>query len=250
MLAACMLMVSTAAVANVATIVASRDTTLFEDAQNRSNGVGIWLYVGVIGSGSPRRSPVRFDLSGIPAGSTVNTVTFRFEVSRQSKSPGPGTLSLHRLLADWGESTSDSSGGGQGAAAAPGDATWINRLHPGSPWFAGGGDFAAASATVPVVTGAYVVPSTAALVADVQGWLTNPSSNFGWMMVGNEAGDYTARLIHSRESAVVAARPTLTVDFTPPGSHGGGGTQVPFMPAWAFALLAGAMAAIAAWRRR
>ena len=48
--------------------------------------------------------------------------------------------------------------------------------------------------------GSYNFESTN-LVTDVQNWLTDPSSNFGWIMVnGNETISRSARRFASRES--------------------------------------------------
>jgi hypothetical protein len=53
------------------------------------------------------------------------------------------------------------------------------------------------------------------MVADVQGWLTNPATNFGWMVLGNEAEVQSFRSFHAREATNAALRPALTVTFTP-----------------------------------
>jgi hypothetical protein len=63
--------------------------------------------------------------------------------------------------------------------------------------------------------GAYTFATTPALVADVQVWLTNPASNFGWMMrSAAENVQQSARRFANRESA--ADKPTLTVGYTLP----------------------------------
>ena len=45
------------------------------------------------------------------------------------------------------------------------------------------------------------------MVADVQGWLDNPASNFGWLMLGDETAIVTAKRFDTRESA---SPPVLT----------------------------------------
>jgi len=53
------------------------------------------------------------------------------------------------------------------------------------------------------------------LVADVQNWVNNPSTNFGWLMkYENEDDIGTARNFFSREAFDVNFQPTLTIDFT------------------------------------
>lgn len=133
---------------------------------------------------------------------------------------GNQTVSLHRLLANWGEGTSNADANeGQGAPSTTNDATWLHTFYNTSKWTNAGGDFAAtASASLTVGgNGSYTWGSTTQMVADVQGWLNNPGSNFGWMVRGNEAVTTTAKRFDSRQIASTANRPVLIVDYTPPG---------------------------------
>ena len=129
--------------------------------------------------------------------------------------PDSRTVELHRLLADWGEGTS--SGRGSGGASTPGDVTWIHRFFPTELWDSPGGDFEpAVSATVSVGdTGSYTWGPTPQMGADVQGWLDSPSSNFGWLLKGDE-GIRSTKRFDSRENSVAADRPVLTVEYSMP----------------------------------
>ncbi len=61
--------------------------------------------------------------------------------------------------------------------------------------------------------GAYVFPSTAGLVSDVQGWVNNPGSNAGWLLISEGEGTpKTARLFATREDTANA--PVLTIQYT------------------------------------
>ena len=62
--------------------------------------------------------------------------------------------------------------------------------------------------------GAYTWGSTAQLVADVQGWLNNPATNFGWALRGNEGLAQSAKSFATKESPTAGLRPVLTIDFT------------------------------------
>jgi hypothetical protein len=88
------------------------------------------------------------------------------------------------------------------------------------PWTNAGGDFvptASASTLVGLVPNVTSVwNSTAGLVSDVQSWLDNPSSNFGWLVLGDESTSGTARVFFTREASNVASRPSLIVTFMPP----------------------------------
>ena len=82
-------------------------------------------------------------------------------------------------------------------------------------WTTPGGDFtaaASASADVPDMN-AVTWGSTPELVADVQAWVDDPSSNFGWIVIGNESARITAKRFASRQAPQAAQRPRLVIDF-------------------------------------
>ena len=80
--------------------------------------------------------------------------------------------------------------------ATTGDATWLQTFYNSNTalnkWATPGGDF---SPTVSGVTGfgadgtSATWSSTAQMVADVQGWLNNPTTNFGWVLKSDEIQD-------------------------------------------------------------
>ena len=202
------------------TFTPSKDNTLYQSNTGAlSNGSGERLFTGrasFTGSASTRRALIAFDVGVIPAGSTVNSVTLTLNLSR-TLFAALRSVSVHRVLRDWGEGISDAVGEeGQGAAATAGDATWLHTFFPASFWQSPGGDFvqqASASRGVGPV-GSYTWESTAELVSDVQRWVDDPSSNFGWLLRGDESEPSTAKRFDSRESSA-STRPMLTVDFTP-----------------------------------
>lgn len=197
-------------------IAAVADNTLFEDlAGNISNGAGEHVFVGRNRQGNIRRGLFQFDVAGsLPAGATVSSASLRLHVS-QSR-PGSDTISLHRVLASWGEGDSDATGSeGLGAEARPGDATWLDRTFGTALWENAGGDFSLTSSAGTSVGGAGDYTwSSPQMVRDVQGWFDNPNSNFGWLLMGNEQADQSAVRLDSRENATIDFRPVLTVNFT------------------------------------
>lgn len=207
--------------ADVLVIPPDRDNTLYErPAGDLSNGSGPHLFFGLTGPNAGnrlRRAVLHFDLSSIPPGSTINNVELVIQVDRVPPVPLPFDASLHRLLADWGEGASVAPGqGGAGAPAQPPDATWLHREFNTLFWTAPGGDFNAqpsATAQVGAGTGPVQFLSTPGLVADVQSWVDDPATNFGWILLGDENGDENARRIGSRENSALA--PVLTVDYEP-----------------------------------
>lgn len=197
---------------------AAADNTLIEDAEGDvSSGGSTGMFVGRNNqpSNSRRRGVLQFDIAaGIPAGSTINSVMLGLSLSASNEANA--TVSVHRLLAEWGEGSTTSSGG-QGAAAGAGDATWLFAMYNSSPWTTAGGDYEGAVSTQTLVgaSGDYLWPSTSEMVADVQGFLDDPAMNFGWIIIGNESAAQTSKRFSTREDADEALRPRLIVDYTP-----------------------------------
>jgi hypothetical protein len=159
-----------------------------------------------------------FDLtSHLPAGATIVSVTLQLQMVQTSS--GAQTVELHKVQANWGEGASNAggAGGGGGSDAQANDATWIHTFFPTSTWSKPGGDFSAAvsGATSIDGVGSYTWGSSAGMVADVQSWLDTPASNFGWLFMGNEDTDKTAKAFASRESGA-ATRPQLTIIYQVP----------------------------------
>lgn len=216
--AVCIAAAASVAVADVAVVGAFKDNTLYEPLSGLvSNGAGEHFFVGRSGQGDARRGLVAFDLSSIPAGATVTGVDVILKLSRTAGAAGPRDVSLHLALQDWGEGTSVAFGNeGAGAPATPGDATWQHTFYNTTLWASPGGDFAAAaSATLSVGDIAvYTWGSTAALVADVQGWVDDPATNFGWVVIGDESASSTAKRFDTHEAAAVD-QPKLRITYTP-----------------------------------
>ncbi len=198
---------------------AARDNTLVEIANGSlSNGSGDYFFAGRTGQGAGsdrRRGLLAFDLSGIAPGSVINSVSLTLYMNQALS--GPFGVSLHTVSQDWGEGASNASGEeGPGATASAGDATWTHTFSPSSTWTNPGGDFnavASAIQSVGATTGLYIWTS-AGMAADVQAWVDNPSSNFGWLLRGDESDTFTARRFASSENTTASFRPLLTIDFT------------------------------------
>jgi hypothetical protein len=198
------------------------DNTLYENVNGSfSNGAGSGMFAGRTGqiSDPTRRALVRFDLAAaIPAGSTITSVQLGL-----TQTMGPildETFSVHRVLASWGEGTSLApSGQGGGAASTPNDATWRHRFFNTTQWASLGGDFAPGALTSAVVgdLGPYAWPSSPAFVAAAQSMLDAPAGNFGFLLKGDESADGTAKRFATKEYPVAESRPTLIVEYTPPG---------------------------------
>ncbi|MGH7455956.1 MAG: DNRLRE domain-containing protein [bacterium] len=200
-----------------ANLNAAKDNTLYEDATGAlSNGAGEDFFAGKtspIAQQVLRRGLIAFDIAGnIPATAIIDSVRLRLSMSRTTSGPQP--VQLRRVLADWGEGTSNISTG-RGAPSTPNDATWIHSFFNTRFWTTAGGDFATVASGSQTVgsIGIYFWNSTPQMVADVQMWLNTPAGNFGWLVLGNENSPQTAKRFDSRENSNPANRPVLTVFY-------------------------------------
>jgi hypothetical protein len=246
------------AAANTMTFNASQWNTLIQStsANNQlTTGLGD-IYVGRTaqdGTGlssstattSIRRGLIEFNVagSGIPADATITGGSLT--LCDVQGSNGSQTISLYDVLQTWGQGTSN--GNAMGVPPSNHDATWIYSIYNtsaplfGSTWLTPGGNFSATlsgSAVDNVAAGGLVTWSSAQIVNDIQNWLDNPSSNYGWLLQGNEStGKTTKQFEGSALNDSFAYAPLLTVQYTVPAPE----------PATA-ALLAAGMALAGGWR--
>jgi hypothetical protein len=217
----------TIAAAHAATITVScvADTTLsglkddFVSFQDNNLGAMPWMNVGTTATGYPMRGLMKFDLSDIPLGATINSVAVKLSVVFTPGGPG-STFELHRVLQEWFEGNKGASVQ-FGEPATEGETTWNDRAFGSAPWAAPGATSSADIVLTPSSTvtmnglARYVFAATPTLIADVQTWANNPSSNYGWLINSASPASQTARRIGSRESGSATA-PTLEITFTPP----------------------------------
>jgi glucose/arabinose dehydrogenase len=207
--------------AETISVTATHDGTIYESATNaESSGVGPTMFVGrILQSGQYlRRGLVSFNVAdALPEGAKIQDVQLTMNLSRTPPDFVSTTLSLHRAEGAWGEGASNAGAlGGLGTDAKLGDATWLASSYPSTLWLQPGGDFAdVASASVNVSDlGPVDWTSTPALVADIQSWIDDPTSNHGWFIVGDELQPGSAVRLDTRENANPAVRPTLTVTYS------------------------------------
>lgn len=210
--------VAGSATAGIVELGASKDNTLYEAADGSlSNGAGQYCFVGVTGEPRVRRTLMAFDVQGaVPPGATVLEASLTLHMSRTIA--GPTEVTLHRALGEWGEGASDATGQeGDGAPAAPGDATWVHTDYPTYYWGSSGGDFDAApsAATTVASVGFYTWGPDGGIVADVQGWLDGSLANHGWLLAGDESAQLTAKRFDTRENPNQSLRPVLRVVYRP-----------------------------------
>ena len=197
----------------------SQDNTIFSESGSLSDGRG-YLYAGRTGinSGSSdvRRALLAFNVAVIPEGAQIQSAQMRLRVAKIGPSGAGKTLTLQRLNEAWGEGTSANLDGGTGAAATTSDATWTQRFFNTSPWSTAGGVFqGTVSSSTLAASGLITFASTAQMIADVQGWISAPATNAGWIVLSDEATDGTACQFDSLQQGITLPLLTVVYDLGP-----------------------------------
>lgn len=195
------------------------DTSLFESNPENNLGRSAALPVGTINRGLKSRLLLRFDIAGaVPPGATIVDATLAVKVVNAGGVDS--NFRFHRLLVDWGEGVGT---GNTGAVTGSSEATWNERFGSVSTWSTPGAaapeDYVALpSFTLPLRgLGRYTLSpgSVSGMVADIQSWLANPASNYGWIVLSDqEATPQTSKRLASREDA--EGSPTLLITFSKP----------------------------------
>jgi hypothetical protein len=218
-----------------------------------SNGSGNFFAAGKTNGGQIQRGLIQFDLSGLPADAIIvpGSAQLKLYVVDKPRQDTQATrpfwlVRLEGLNQAWGEGASKSDltvsggGGGSGVRAEPNDATWYHTQYdPQQHGVPEDEDFSfragepgfwsqlGALGNDPVdALGLYGDPAGWAgdnfsealfagsrMEADLAHWLANPSSNFGWIVLGDESQNASKRGFASREHANVAFHPVLTFEL-------------------------------------
>lgn len=196
-----------------------KDNSIYSEDTLASNGKGFYVFAGKTLNGTSRRALMKFDFSAIPAGVQIQSVKLQVAVTGGSaNTTSTYNFSLHKLSKDWGEG--NSSGSGQGAPAMTNDATWKYTFYPSNNWTNRGGDFVLSPSITSSITFTpfplnYGVLSNTGMKNDVSNWLSNPSNNFGWIMIGDETMPGSAMKFGSKDGNFYP-KPILTVLYTLP----------------------------------
>ena len=225
-LATVLLLFPAMAIGQTVSLEPTKDVTLFDPECEKASGSGDFLYSGNTDGQGLRRALLYFDIAGnLPPGVVIQSVALTLHVSKSNT--GTRIFTLHRLTNDWGEGASDAGDpGGSGDSAADDDATWCyrwynkNNVELSISWSPHGGEFdGTASASQGVGGIGFYTWTSAQMAADVQNWLDNPSTNFGYIVIGQEGTNKTAKRFDSRENSA-AVRPELVIQYglpaTPP----------------------------------
>ncbi len=179
----------------------TRDTNILEDQPDVNVGTATTL---TVDGSSPSSTALdaalllRWDLTAIAAGATVETATIVLEVSDISNE----TYEVLEVLRPWVES----------------EATWRD-FASGQPWEVEGAAGALDRGAAPLGSlfasqvGPVAIPLNPAGIAVVQRWCDDPATNHGLLLLGpNNVDGIDA---DSRESATARRRPALELRYLP-----------------------------------
>jgi hypothetical protein len=213
------------AAAETITLTPAADTSIMEATPQLNLGAQEDLAGGTLGGAANftrSRILLRFDpASGLPTNATIHSAILNLTVTRVPDGGGANSIfALHRMLRPWGEGTKKGNPPGGGTAGAQ-EATWQMRFHPDQAWAAPGGqpgvDYVEAPGSSERVlgTGAYEFEFGAGALLEIQEWLNNPSTNFGWILITqSEDVPKSARRFAARESPETSNRPALTIEYS------------------------------------
>jgi len=208
------------AAATTTNLTAVADTGLWQGAPDHNLGHNSFLPIGTSNNHNTGRGLLMFNLSAIPPNATVNNATLTLQVGTSRASAN--AVEVHRMLRAWIEGTGSgfvqASPGGFGSPALTGEPTWNKRASPSTAWGApgalAGADFVAAASATTNPASSRLTFSSAGLTADVQLFISNPSTNFGWLFKQSVEGSGGARRIATREDTLNA--PKLVLTYTVP----------------------------------
>jgi len=145
-----------------------------------------------------QRALLQFDLSSIPAGSTINSATLKLQSTQIG---GTLNISVYEVTESWSE------GSGTGTAGA---ANWNERA-AGTNWTTAGGTYdpTAVANLNTNATGQH----TWNITSLVQAWFSGTKTNNGLMVASPDGGGNRTVTYDSSEGATV---PVLEINYTPP----------------------------------
>lgn len=196
------------------------DTLIAENVPTRNFGVTVTLGCGDATAGVSRRILIRFDLSSITAGSTINSATLYMTCTAESATTNYD-VGIHRGLVVFYEGVSDNAVPGAGEDAS----TWNLRNANGSVSWAGGvggasgTEWAASATATTTITQAANTEFSWTVTADLTYWITNGNTNNGWWAINASEGTANCmKTFASSDNATSGYRPKLVVDWTAPSA--------------------------------
>jgi len=222
-----LLSVGSNTVAEKVGLAAVSDNFISEEYPDNTCGGGDSLKVGVDENGNELRSLLKFDVSSIPAGAHITYVGLRLYLESKTGS-GAGDLKLHPLTHDWSEGAKACSGNGIHATQSD-ESTWSDASYSSTSWPTPGGSFSPTESSARF-SGAFAhasvfhywrqrnMEATPPLIEDVQRWIDQPASNYGWILKAdvfkrNTLPSHSVWQYASSESQITSQMPRLLIEY-------------------------------------
>jgi len=182
------------------------DTSILVDPAKGNRALDS-IFVGCNRIGTAHRGLIRFDLSQLPADAHIVSAVLELSLLK-TRSTGD-QVQVYRLRESWAEDSVPSDGA---RAANMGGATWGSRSRDLGAWStAGGHRNSNASATIKIDGVERWTIQSEAMAQDVQGWIRDPKSNCGWLLVGDEKKPLSVMRFAGRQHHEIEKRPRLVI---------------------------------------
>ncbi|MEB2280169.1 DNRLRE domain-containing protein [Lysinibacillus xylanilyticus] len=180
------------------------DTTIRSANPTQTGGNDFELGVGTAVGGNTVRSLLKFDLSAVPSSTTILSTDLNLWFSSTNNN-SPIDISLHKLTSPWEEN----------------QASWNNaKTTPYTAWKTAGGDFlndklrTVKDISVPPASIADAMVNWKVPLDVVQGWINNPTTNYGFMLKSdNETTQIYKKFASSEQSTLNKYKPQLVVTY-------------------------------------
>ena len=170
-----------------------------------------------------QRALLKFDLSAIPAGATIDSATLTLTCTGQS-STGSNTINAYKLLRAWSE-------GKESTYVLNADSSW-NYSDYSTAWGTAGADNTtndrSSSSMGSVAIGDACANQTHTISLDtatVSGWINAPVTNLGFILIGDESTNDSSKIFGSAENSTASYRPKLTIAYTTDSDQSSPATQ-------------------------
>jgi len=201
------------------------DTSLTSAGNNLNYGIATNAFsAGRTTAGLVIRSLIRFDISDLPLGVAISSAVLKLRCGGESEA-ADATVSAHRALTEWFEGIRDGAmpGGEDGS-------TWNHRNHNGSVAWVGGVGGASGSDWAASATDSVIITGTGSffdwdVTTDVQAFYAGTQNNYGWWILGTEAGN-SLKTFNPSDTATAGNRPILEITYELGGETSGSAAGV------------------------
>jgi hypothetical protein len=195
---------------------AGKDCYIYQASPTFNYGIDTVIATGRgnIASQWKSRSLLQFDISSIPAGSTVSSATLTLVLVSEIDT-SDRVIGAHRGLVEWFEGSKNNAAPSAGENAS----VWGYRNSNGSVAWAGGAGGASGTEFAGTATDSKTITTPGAsydfnVLADVAAWVAGTATNYGWWLINTAEGATSQKNFASSDNATAGNRPRLVIEYT------------------------------------